>query len=115
MPFVSRPNERDRSIERLLQESFRKPEAGVTDSCLDAETLAAFSDGGLAGEALELAQTHLADCARCQGIIGAAIRVRTIARDPEPVRAGVPTSTVRDGATPYARLTRHEFFRVESR
>jgi len=88
MPFVSRPNERDRSIERLLKESFRKPEAGVTDSCLDAETLAAFSDGGLAGEALELAQTHLADCARCQGIIGAAIRVRTIARDPEPVRAG---------------------------
>jgi hypothetical protein len=44
-------------------------------NCLDAEALAAWVDGGLSGEALVRARTHVADCARCQAIV--AVMVRT--------------------------------------
>jgi hypothetical protein len=84
---LSTSGERDRSIERLLQGSFRQPETGVTEACLDGETIAALSDGGLTGQAFEIAERHLADCARCQAIVGTAARVRTIAREPEPEHA----------------------------
>lgn len=47
----------------------------MTDSCLDAETLAAWADGGLSGAALEDAQSHVADCARCQMLVGTLARV----------------------------------------
>jgi hypothetical protein len=47
---VNRENERERSVERLLRESLAtSPSTPGTRSCLDAETLAAWLDGGLAG------------------------------------------------------------------
>ena len=67
-------HDRDQSIERLLRQSFRTPEGDVTDSCLDAETLAAWIDGSLFGPALEVAQSHVADCSRCRAIVGAVAR-----------------------------------------
>jgi hypothetical protein len=39
-------------------------------NCLDAETLAAWFDGGLSGAALEDVQSHVAGCARCQALVG---------------------------------------------
>lgn len=71
--------ERDRAIERLLRQS-RPAHAsprngGVTDSCLDAETLAAWVDGGLSGAALQDTRLHVADCARCQALVGTLARV----------------------------------------
>jgi hypothetical protein len=85
---VDTSRERDQSIERLLRQSLQMPrDAGVTDSCLDAEALAAWVDGGLSGAALEMAQSHVADCARCQSLVGALSRTNAAVAQPEPGRA----------------------------
>lgn len=76
-------HERDRSIEWLLRQSLKAPRRGGTDSCIDAETLAAWADGGLSGAALETAQLHVADCARCQALIGALARTEPPVQRPE--------------------------------
>src|SRR5688572_11248991 len=66
------PPERDRTVERLLQRSLRRQGEPVTDaSCLDAETLAAWADGGLTPGQASLAEVHLAHCARCQATVAA--------------------------------------------
>jgi len=41
-----------------------------TNSCLDAETLAAWVDGGLDPAAAAMAEAHVSSCERCQEIIG---------------------------------------------
>ena len=80
--------ERDASIERLLRQSLKAPrQAVVTAACLDAETMAAWVDGGLSGEALDLVQLHVADCVRCQSLVGALARTDVIAAQVEPLRA----------------------------
>lgn len=80
--------ERDQSIERLLRQSLQTPrQAGETDSCLDAETVAAWVDGGLSGAALEMTQSHVADCARCQSLVGAMARTNAALAQPKPERA----------------------------
>jgi hypothetical protein len=85
---VNTSRERDQSVERLLRQSLQAPRhAGVTDSCLDAETLAAWVDGGLSGAALEMAQSHVADCARCQSLVGAMARTDAVVPQPEAERA----------------------------
>ena len=53
----------------------------------DAETMAAWVDGGLSGEALDLVQLHVADCVRCQSLVGALARTDVIAAQVEPLRA----------------------------
>ena len=69
---MSSSRERDESVERLLRQSLKAPQSGgVTDECLDAETFAAMLDGGLPETALNAAHAHLADCARCQSLMGA--------------------------------------------
>lgn len=42
--------------------------------CLDAETLAAWVDGGLPAVERAAAEAHAADCARCQALLAAMIR-----------------------------------------
>jgi hypothetical protein len=80
-------SERDQSIERLLRQTLKTPgRDGVTGACLDAETLAAWTDGGLSGEALESAQLHVADCSRCQDLVGTLARITATVPEPEPVR-----------------------------
>ncbi len=80
--------ERDQSIERLLRQSLQTPRHdGLTDSCLDAEAVAAWADGGLSGAALEMAQSHVADCARCQSLVGALARTNAAVAQPKPERA----------------------------
>src|SRR6476660_7980445 len=68
------PDQRDRSIDRLL----RRLEPGVdlpaTDGCVDAETLAAWMDGSLSGDALGRAEHHAAGCARCQAMLASMAR-----------------------------------------
>ena len=51
-------------------------------NCLDAETLAAWIDGGLSGAALEDVRSHVADCARCQSLVGAMARTGTAVAPP---------------------------------
>jgi hypothetical protein len=85
---VSGSGERDQSVDRLLRRSLRTPRPdGVTDSCLDAETLAAWVDGGLSGAALEMAQSHVADCARCQTLVGTLARINVAVPPAEHERA----------------------------
>jgi len=55
-------------------------------NCLDAETLAAWFDGGLSGAALEDVRSHVAGCARCQALVGALGRTRAASPAPQPER-----------------------------
>lgn len=57
----------DRAIERLLGAG--PPPAPPSAACLDAETLAAWADGGLDAGALARVEAHAAGCARCQAMM----------------------------------------------
>ena len=82
---MSRESLRDQSLERLLKESFR-PSARTRQpgSCPDAETLAAWVDGSLAGGQLTAAREHLADCVDCQATLAAFARTASPGVIPEP-------------------------------
>ena len=68
--------ERDQAVDRWLRHTRRTPPlGGATDACLDAETLAAWVDGGLSGATLEVAEGHVADCARCQAMVATLARI----------------------------------------
>jgi hypothetical protein len=73
---MTRSDERDRSVEPLLRQSLKNPPAnGATDQCLDPDTAAAWIEGGLSGDALTAARSHVADCLRCQAVIAALARI----------------------------------------
>src|SRR5262245_35405085 len=55
-----------------------------TEACLDAETIAAWHDGGLTGSALATAEAHLANCDRCQAV------VKILVRDVPALQAAQP-------------------------
>ncbi len=61
-------------MDRLLRQTLKASEGAATSACLDAETLAAWFDGGLKGAALEDAQAHAASCGRCRAIVSAMAR-----------------------------------------
>jgi hypothetical protein len=85
---VDNPRERDQSVDRLLRQALKAPRrAAVTDLCLDPETLAAWLDGRLSGAALDGAQRHLADCARCQDLVGTLARINPTVPVTKPARA----------------------------
>jgi hypothetical protein len=65
---VSRPDSRDRALEGELRRH-RVPPPRPSAECLDTETLAAWADGGLSGNAHARAEVHMASCARCQSIL----------------------------------------------
>ncbi len=65
---------RDQSIDRLLRQALETPEGAATPACLDAETFAAWFDGGLEGAALADAESHASTCARCRSIVSAMAR-----------------------------------------
>ena len=82
---MSRETLRDQSVERLLRKSFRASARTVQPgSCLDAETLAAWIDGSLAGGQLTVARQHLADCVDCQATLAAFARTTSPEAIPEP-------------------------------
>ena len=67
--------DRDWMLDAHLRQSLQTgPDAPVTDACLDAETLAAWMDGGLDPKAVALAETHVSTCGRCQAMVGAMAR-----------------------------------------
>jgi len=82
---LSRETLRDQSVERLLKESFRtSARTRQPGSCLDAEMLAAWIDGSLAGGQLTAARDHLADCVDCQATLAAFVRATSPEAIPEP-------------------------------
>ena len=67
--------ERDRLLENALTRELRAGDlTPASASCLDAETLAAWIDGGLDAPSIAMAQAHAADCTRCQALLGTAIK-----------------------------------------
>jgi hypothetical protein len=77
---VNSGRDRDGSVERLLQRSLAHGAARASDAsnasnasneCPDAETLAAWVDGGLDKRAMTLVEAHASECARCQALLAA--------------------------------------------
>jgi anti-sigma factor RsiW len=62
-------------------------------ACIDAETLAAWADGGLSKDEAALVEVHLADCERCTAMLATFARSR-VAVDPV---ASAMAGTDRDG------------------
>ena len=75
---------RDQSLEHLLRQSrAADPTSGGRSPCLDAETLAAWADGGLPPHPLAVAEAHAVECARCQAAVA------VLMKQPVPVRDAV--------------------------
>jgi hypothetical protein len=68
---VSRDDSRDRAIEAVLRK--RAVPLSASAACLDAETMAAWVDGGLDGQARARAERHMASCARCQSMMASIV------------------------------------------
>ena len=69
---------------RLLRETLREAMTPPgADACLDAETLAAWSDGALSTGERTAAAAHASGCARCQALLAAMVRTTP----PAPARA----------------------------
>src|SRR5207249_2920506 len=65
------PDPRDRAIERLLRERPGSGSSSVRGVCLDVDTLAAWVDDALGQEERAAAESHAADCVRCQALLAA--------------------------------------------
>jgi hypothetical protein len=70
---VTTPDPRDRALDGLLRRQLSDA-AEASDACLDAETLAAWMDGGLDAHAQALVEAHAAGCARCQALMAAIVK-----------------------------------------
>ncbi len=61
---------RDESVERVLRQSFREPQTSrMSEACLDAETLAAWTDHALNADETVIVEAHVSGCARCQALL----------------------------------------------
>lgn len=67
---------RDSTIDNLLREALdaRLASAVPGSACLDADTLAAWADKGLGRRERAVAESHAANCPRCQALVAAMIR-----------------------------------------
>ncbi len=83
---MTTPHDRDRSLEQWLSAGL--PRSGPpTDVCLDAETAAAWLDGGLDDRARQRTDAHVSTCARCQALVASVVELETAAAavaDPVP-------------------------------
>ena len=64
----------NKPLDDLLRETLRARAADQAAACLDAERAAAFIDGTMSARARDEAEVHLADCPRCQALLGALVR-----------------------------------------
>ena len=109
-------SEHDRSIERLLRESLTTSPG--TGSCLDAEMLAAWVEGGLVDGQLTAAQEHVAGCSACQAALAALVRTTPTEAAPEPwwrrslsARWLVPVAATATALALWVIVPREEFMR----
>lgn len=73
--------ERERKFEQALKHQLRATSTPDREACIDAETLAAWADGGLDPAQMASVEMHVSTCARCQAVAGATARS-------EPVTTG---------------------------
>jgi hypothetical protein len=69
---VRKDDDRDRAIDRLLPQVLG---GDPSTPCVDGETLAAWTDGMLRASEAARVEQHVADCGRCQAMLGAFVRV----------------------------------------
>lgn len=74
-------HDRDRAIERLLPQVLG---GAASTPCVDGETLAAWSEGALRASDMASVEAHVADCARCQAMVGAFVRITPAPAVTEP-------------------------------
>ena len=78
-------SDHDRPIETLLRQTLAEQgRFGAADSHLNAETLAAWADGGLSEDDLTAAEAHAADCSQCQATLAALARTAGLSPAPGP-------------------------------
>jgi hypothetical protein len=64
----------DQILEQALEHELRAVPPASGDGCVDAETLAAWSEGALDSMAMAATESHLSSCARCQAMAAAFVR-----------------------------------------
>lgn len=67
-------SKRDRKLEQALKHELRNTGTPDRDACVDADTLAAWADGGLDAAQMAAVELHVSNCGRCQAIAGATAR-----------------------------------------
>lgn len=65
---------REKIAEEALKHELQAMNARRDSGCLDAETLAAWLDGGLDATAMVSAEAHVASCVRCQALVATSAR-----------------------------------------
>lgn len=76
--------DRDQLLADALKHELRATGAPATDACLDAETMAAWGDGGLDSQAVAMAEAHASTCERCQALLATVARTMPVAAVAEP-------------------------------
>jgi len=66
--------DRDRILEQAVTQELRGRAATPGEACIDAETLAAWTDGTLDAVTVAAMEAHASSCGRCQELIGAMAR-----------------------------------------
>lgn len=83
-------HDRDRRLEDGLKHELRAAGSGpAPSSCLDAETVAAWMEGGLDSQAIVMAEAHASNCDRCQALLGTVARTTPATAVAEPRSAGL--------------------------
>lgn len=90
---MSSEESRDQDLERLLRRALATGSA-AGDACLDAETLAAWSDETLRADEAQRVETHVSTCGRCQALLAAMVRTEGVAGPVAPSHSGAGIAAV---------------------
>ena len=74
-PMSDEPDRND-----WLGNTLRGSEAASVEACLDAETLAAWADGGLSSQTAAAVESHASSCSRCMAVLAAMERTAPATR-----------------------------------
>jgi len=83
-------SDRDRILEQALKHELRAAGTPPAGACLDAEALGAWADGGLDPAAMAACEAHVANCARCQALVGTLARSIPVSTDSTLGTVGTP-------------------------
>ncbi len=70
-----------REQDAWLRNTLRQSTATAPDGCLDAETLAAWADGGLNTQAAAAVELHASNCSRCMAVLATLERTTPVTAD----------------------------------